>query len=85
MINATETTKLKQADGTIVYFINIDGTNKMHNWEGPAFIPQGNKRDGEYYLFGIKVTKEKWEDAHKDINGVPWHQTAAGKQAGTRV
>ena len=41
----TETTKLTQKDGTIVYFLNVKGVMKMHNWEGPALIPQGNKKN----------------------------------------
>ena len=29
--------KLKKADGTIAYLWD----NKLHNWDGPAYIPQG--------------------------------------------
>ena len=76
-----ETKKLKQADGTIVYYWN----GKMHNWEGPALIPQGNKRLSEYYLFGVKHTKEQWEEKKKDVNGQPWYKTSAGRASGTRV
>jgi|JI61114BRNA_FD_contig_31_2062148_length_332_multi_1_in_0_out_0_1 hypothetical protein len=81
----TETTKLTQKDGTIVYFLNVKGVMKMHNWEGPALIPQGNKKNAEYYLFGVKVTKDKWEASRKDIEGQPFYKTAAGKAAGSRV
>jgi hypothetical protein len=79
------TQRLKTADGTIVHYIDIDGVNKVHNWDGAAFIPQGNKRQAEYYLFGIKYTKDKWLEFKKDVNGVPWYKTAAGKAAGARV
>ena len=75
------TQRTKTSDGTIVY--HLDG--KMHNWDGPAFIPQGNKRAAEYYLFGIKYTKDQWESFKKDVNGQPWYKTAAGKAAGARV
>jgi hypothetical protein len=57
----------------------------MHNWDGPAYIPQGDKRRAEYYLFGVKQTKGQWLEAKKDVNGVPFHKTAAGKQAGVRA
>jgi len=77
----SETKKLKTADGSTVYY--LDG--KMHNWDGPAYIPQGNKRASEYYLFGIKYTKEQWEEAKKDVNGVPFYKSSAGKAAGARV
>ena len=32
--------KLKKADGTIAYVWD----NKLHNWDGPALIPEGNKK-----------------------------------------
>jgi hypothetical protein len=76
-----ETKKLKSKDGTVAYYWN----NKMHNWDGPALIPQGNKRLAEYYLFGIKHTKEQWEDKKKDVNGQPFYKTSAGRASGTRV
>jgi len=80
-----EAQRLKTADGTIVHYITIEGVNKIHNWDGAALIPQGNKRQAEYYLFGIKHTKDQWEEKKKSVNGVPFHKTAAGKSAGVRV
>jgi len=75
------TQKLRTADGTIVYY--SDG--KMHNWDGPAYIPQGNKRAAEYWLFGLQYTKDQWEDRKKDCNGQPFYKTAVGKASGARV
>ena len=77
----SEVRKMKTADKTIVYY--LDG--KIHNWDGPALIPQGNKRLAEYYLFGIKHTKEQWEEKKKDVHGQPWHKTSAGKASGARA
>jgi hypothetical protein len=77
----SEVKKMKTTDGSIVYYLN----GKMHNWDGPAYIPQGNKRLAEYYLFGIKHTKEQWEEKKKDVNGVPFYKTSVGKSAGARV
>ena len=77
----SETKKLKTKDGTIVYY--LDG--KMHNFDGPAYLPQGNKRAAEYYVFGIKFTKDQFDNIKKDNNGVPFYKTAAGKAAGARV
>jgi hypothetical protein len=77
----SETKKLKTKDGTIVYY--LDG--KMHNFDGPAYLPQGNKRQAEYYVFGIKYTKDQFDSIKKDANGVPFYKTAAGKAAGARV
>jgi hypothetical protein len=77
----SETKKLKTSDGTIAYY--LDG--KMHNFDGPAYIPQGNKRAAEYYVFGIKFTKDQFDNIKKDNNGVPFYKTAAGKASGARV
>ena len=77
----SETKRLKTKDGSIVYY--LDG--KMHNFDGPAYLPQGNKRAAEYYVFGIKFTKEQFDNIKKDNNGVPFYKTAAGKAAGARV
>ena len=77
----SEVKKMKTSDGSIVYYLN----GKIHNWDGPALIPQGNKRLAEYYLFGIKHTKEQWEEKKKDVNGVPFYKTSVGKSAGARV
>jgi hypothetical protein len=77
--------RLVTKDGTIVNYIENNGVNKFHNWDGPAYIPQGNKRLAEYYLFGIKYSKDEWLDRKKDGNGVPFYKTAVGKAAGARV
>ena len=77
----SEVKKMKSTDGSIIYYLN----GKIHNWDGPALIPQGNKRLAEYYLFGIKHTKVQWEEKKKDVNGQPFYKSAAGKAAGARV
>lgn len=81
MSEKLESRKLRKADGTVMYVWN----NKLHNWDGPALIPGDDKKKAEYYLFGIKYSKEEWESRKKDVNGVPFHKTSAGKQTGTRV
>ena len=37
--------KLKQADGTVAYV--WDG--KLHNWDGPALLPEGKRKNAEYH------------------------------------
>ena len=81
----SEVKKMKSADGTVAHYVNINGVNKLHNWDSAALIPQGNKRLAEYYLFGIKHTKEQWEEKKKDVNGQPFYKTSVGKSAGARV
>jgi len=67
--------KLKTADGTIAY--TKDG--KLHNWEGPALIPEGDKKRAEYYIHGIKYTKDEFEQALKDQEGLPWYKNQSMK------
>ena len=67
--------KLTRPDGTIAYA--WDG--KMHNWDGPAFIPEGNKRKAEYYLYGIKMTKDEWSEARNQREGLPYYKNQSMK------
>jgi hypothetical protein len=69
--------KLTKADGTIAYTFD----NKLHNWEGPALIPEGDNRKREYYLHGIKYTEDGWHEARRNREGLPWFKTNLG-QAG---
>lgn len=73
--------KITTADKTVLITLN----GKLHNWNGPALIPKGDKSKAEYYLFGIKYSKEEWEQRKKDTEGVPFHKTSVGKSSGTRV
>lgn len=67
--------KLSKPDGTIAY--TWDG--KMHNWEGPAYIPEGNTRKAEYYLYGVKMTKEEWQEARSQREGLPYYKNQSMK------
>lgn len=67
--------KITTADGTIMYM--FDG--KLHNWEGPALIPQGENRKREYYINGIKMTQEQWKEALKGREGLPWYKGSGAK------
>ena len=67
--------KLKKADGTIAYV--WDG--KLHNWEGPALIPEGNNRKKEYYLYGMQKTLEEWKEMRKQREGLPYYKNQSMK------
>ena len=71
--------KLKSADGTIVYLWE----NKLHNWDGPARIPQGERRKREYYIHGIQLTEEEWKERRSEREGLPWYK-ATGNSENTR-
>ena len=67
--------KLIKTDGTIAYVFD----NKLHNWDGPALLPQGDNRKREYYLNGIQLTEDQWKEARKEREGLPWYKQSAVK------
>ena len=67
--------RLRKADGTIAYIWD----NKYHNWEGPALIPEGNEKKAEYYLYGIKYSKEGFKEVVRNRTGLPWYKQPAHK------
>jgi len=62
--------RLKTPEGTIAYY--WDG--KLHNWEGPALIPEGDNRRRVLNIYGIKHTEEKWKEAKRSGKGMPWYK-----------
>ena len=66
---------IKLKDGTIMH--TFDG--KLHNWDGPALIPEGNKRKREYYIHGIKYSETDWKEALKGGEGLPWYKGSGAK------
>ena len=62
--------KVRTSDGSIRYV--FDG--KLHNWEGPDLIPEGNMRKREYYLNGIKMSEAEYKDALRRREGLPWYK-----------
>ena len=64
---------------TVIYTLEINGENKLHNWEGPALINE-SKKIKEYYLNGIQYTMDEWKDIKKSGEGLPWY-----KQSGSTV
>jgi len=69
--------KITTPDGTIMYTFQ----GKLHNWEGPALIPEGNMRKREYYLNGIKMSEPEYKDALRRREGLPWYK---GSSTNTR-
>ena len=67
--------KLTKVDGTIAYVFD----NKLHNWDGPALLPQGDTRKREYYLNGIQHTEDQWKEIRKEREGLPWYKQASSK------
>jgi len=67
--------KLTKADGTIAWIWE----GKLHNMEGPALIPEGNKRKREYYLNGIQYSEAEWKERVKGREGLPWYKGSGAK------
>ena len=67
--------KLKKADGTVAYVWD----NKLHNWDGPALIPEGNMKKREYYLYGIKYSESEFKEVVRNRTGLPWYKKPAPK------
>ena len=64
---------------TTAYTLEINGENKLHNWEGPALINEKQKLK-EYYLNGIIYDYDMWNEIKKSGEGLPWY-----KQSGSTV
>ena len=67
--------KITTKDGTVMYMFD----NKLHNWDGPALIPEGNNRKREYYINGIKMDLKQWKKALKGRDGLPWYKSGGAK------
>ena len=63
---------------TTAYTLEINGENKLHNWDGPALINKEQKKK-EYYLNGIQYDKETWKEIIKGKEGLPWYKNPAFK------
>jgi hypothetical protein len=70
------TKKYVSPDGTIRFIKE----GKLHNFDGPALIPEGNMKKAEWYVFGIPYSKKQFEEIKKHNNGLPWFKQSKHKQ-----
>jgi len=56
----------EESDGskTLTYAMECKGVMKTHNNKGPAVVNKEQKIK-EYYLYGVKLPKDKWEVKRK--------------------
>jgi|TARA_B100000902_G_scaffold393683_1_gene448412 hypothetical protein len=56
----------EESDGstTRTYAMECNGVMKTHNNKGPAIINE-EQEITEYYLYGVKMTKDRWEVKRK--------------------
>ena len=64
---------------TTAYSLEINGENKLHNWNGPALVNEEQKLK-EYYLNGIQYDFDMWNEILKSQEGLPWY-----KQSGSTI
>ena len=65
---------------TTAYTLEINGENKLHNWEGPALTNEEQKIK-EYYLNGIIYDYDTWNEIKKSGEGLPWYKQSGMKGA----
>ena len=68
----------KDGSKTIVYTLEINGENKIHNWDGPALINK-EKKIKEYYLHGFQCTLDDWKEMKRERAGLPWYKNPSLK------
>ena len=54
----------KDGSVTTTYAMECKGVFKTHNSKGPAIINKEQKIK-EYYLYGVKMSKDEWTKRHK--------------------
>ena len=73
--------KLKKPDGTIA----IVWEGKLHNWDGPALIPQGKEKKGGKALRGANAYRKKYFLSNATFYRNPWikknEESFCGSQA----
>lgn len=65
-----QTQRYRSPDGTI----RVVWDGKLHSWDGPALIPEGNMRYRKYFIYGFEYNEEEWKQAKRDWNGIPWYK-----------
>lgn len=70
-----QTRRLVKIDGTVAYVWE----GKLHSWEGPALIPEGDNKQREYYIHGIQYSQEEWDELKKDRQGIPFYKNQSMK------
>lgn len=67
--------KLRKTDGTIAF----SWDDKLHNWDGPALIPEGNKKKSKYFLYGIEYNEAQWKEFKSQRTGLPFYKNQSMK------
>lgn len=73
MRTSFETKTMRTACGkTISYVLYGPANGKVHSLTGPAFIyPEEENQPSEYYIYGIKYTKARWQELVNQHKAMP--------------
>lgn len=63
--------KFRTADGTIGYYLDRGGKKQLHNSDGPALIPQGDRKLKEYHVFGMPMSEKDFDYWQRNFEGIP--------------
>ena len=69
----------KDGSKTTAYTLEINGENRLHNWDGPALVNEDQKKV-EYYLNCIQYSEYDWKEIRIEREGLPLY-----KQSGIRI
>lgn len=60
---------LRTVEGTVMHLFCQPGKNPVpHSIDGPAIkYPKSAKRSDEYFIYGVKYSKDKWLEAKNDV------------------
>ncbi len=73
---AAERKLIRVSDGATGYTLD----NKLHSFEHPALIyPKELKIKPEYYIYGIRYSKEEWLELKNGGEGLPFFKSASMK------
>jgi hypothetical protein len=74
--NTLKSKTITTADGTKMTLFN----GKLHSWDHAAIqYPKELKKKDEYYLYGLKKTKDEWKEAKRDWEGLPPDKSSSVK------
>ena len=71
--------KRMRSKGAYHHFFRESGSEawKYHNWDGPAIAPiagEETELKKTYFLYGIEMSKDKWNETLQDREGLPWYK-----------
>jgi len=62
---------VRTAEGTVAFYLDRkDGKNPvMHRTDGPALIRDGDWEKREYYINGLKISEEQFNEYNNSFKG----------------